>query len=66
MDIRGNRKVYEWLRDEFSAGNCPCWFGDSYGIVWASIQHAMRMERQLAIYKKQNRELKRQLRKVQP
>ena len=60
-DTEGNKKVYTWLRDEFLAGNCPCWFGNSFDVVWAAMQHAIEMEKQLAAAKGEIQELRNQL-----
>ena len=45
--VKTNKEIYEWLRDEFNAGNVPCWFGDSYPLVWAAMKHAQTLESEL-------------------
>lgn len=60
-DREENKKVYTWLRDEFLAGNCPRWFGNSFDVVWASMQHAISMEKELIAAKDEISKLREQL-----
>ena len=43
-----DEQIYEWLRDEFKAGHCPRWFGDSFSLVVAIVRHAEVLEKKLA------------------